>query len=298
MAIYVMNKKVNEIKESRSLTIDGIKALDVSIVEVEALDNFNNSFLFNSSYEYPIPEPPNSEVDYDPAIQDLINLYYMEISLETGATFTHPDLDTYATPNSINSYNKTTWDELLSNALKTNGDGIFYPFVAGADVSSSLENAGIAPNQVGDIIASVENKIDKVPTATENRIAIFNNDGGIKPHEKTIEEIVIESIGLENATQLEAETGLTNGVAGNEPISRLWSPEKINTAVQKLGHYTHNQDAASKLWVINHNLGKFPSVTTIENTNNQETLGKVIYNSIDEVQVEFSVEVMGTAYLN
>lgn len=285
MAIYTMNNKANEIKESRSLTIDGVLALERSIAEAQAQDDFNNSFLFNSSFSL------DSE-EYNPAIQDLISLYYAEINLENGATFTHPALDEYADP-AVSNYTEAEWENILNNALSPNGDGYFYPFTSSTD--QSLSNAGINPSALGSVI---NNKVDKVPTATENKIAIFNNDGGIKPHEKTVEEIVIESIGLENATQLEAETGLTNGVAGNEPISRLWSPEKINTAVQKLGHYTHNQDAASEIWVINHSLGKFPSVTTIETTNNEVIKGKVTYNNINEVKVEFSIAVTGIAYLN
>lgn len=275
MAVYEMKNKINEMKEDRSITIDSIIALEKSIEEMTNLDDFNNSYLF-------------SEGGDPPAIQDLIKLYYEEINIENGTTFTHPTLD---------NYTKVFWEELLDGALVQNGDGIFYPFTPGADVSNSLENAGISSNEMVDMLNDIDNKVDKVPSALENELAIFGANGGIKSSGSTIEQIISEGMGLDDATEIEAETGLTNGIEGEEPVVRLWSPEKINTAIRNLAHYEHNQAVQSDVWTIKHKLGKYPSVTII-NSDNQEVIGKVIYNSISEIEVSFSIEISGTAYLN
>jgi len=63
------------------------------------------------------------------------------------------------------------------------------------------------------------------------------------------------------------------------------------------GFYTHNQIAASSAWVINHLLGKYPSVT-IEDSAGNVVVGDVRYESIDRVVVNFSCAFSGTAHLN
>lgn len=62
-------------------------------------------------------------------------------------------------------------------------------------------------------------------------------------------------------------------------------------------NYTHIQIAATTLWSVIHNLGKFPSVTVIDSGDN-EVIGDVLYLSNNSLEISFTVPFSGTAYLN
>lgn len=279
--LYVLNNKTNDIKDSRSLSLNGLVALENNILEAKIKDDFNNSFLFN----------PTFNVDsgkYDPAIQDLIVLYLKEINLENGSDFTHPELEYYT---------REYWEALFEKALSETGDGIFYPYVPGADVSEAFKEQGVNPSEAGSILSSVSDKMDKVPGSVNNFIPLFDGSGGLKTSDKTIEALISDKIDVLEATELEAETGYTNGIEGSEEVSKTWSPEKIKLAIKNLSSYEHDQLIASDVWKVEHNLKKFPSVSTVDSSG-EEILGKVIYIDEGEVQVKFSEEIKGKAYLN
>lgn len=61
--------------------------------------------------------------------------------------------------------------------------------------------------------------------------------------------------------------------------------------------YTHYQDTASNVWVINHNLGKFPSITTLDSAGSN-VLGDILYNSNNTLTLTFSASFSGISYLN
>lgn len=61
--------------------------------------------------------------------------------------------------------------------------------------------------------------------------------------------------------------------------------------------YVHKQILASDLWVINHNLGSYPSVTTVDSTG-REYEGEVSYDNDRRLRVAFSAPFSGEAYLN
>lgn len=61
--------------------------------------------------------------------------------------------------------------------------------------------------------------------------------------------------------------------------------------------YIHTQAIPSDTWTVTHNLGKFPSVTVINETN-EEVIGDVEYPNINNVILRFSGGFSGKAYLN
>ena len=61
--------------------------------------------------------------------------------------------------------------------------------------------------------------------------------------------------------------------------------------------YTHNQAVPSASWVINHNLGRKPSVTVIDSAGD-ECAGLVDYTSSNSLTLTFSAAFSGYAYLN
>jgi hypothetical protein len=67
------------------------------------------------------------------------------------------------------------------------------------------------------------------------------------------------------------------------------------------GTYIHTQAATATVWTINHNLNKYPSVTTVATNINPEGVevkGDVEYLSNITLQVSFKAEINGKAYLN
>tara|TARA_R110002074_G_scaffold267357_1_gene439595 strand:- start:285 stop:521 length:237 start_codon:yes stop_codon:yes gene_type:complete len=66
--------------------------------------------------------------------------------------------------------------------------------------------------------------------------------------------------------------------------------------------YTHNQSTKSYTWVIEHNLGKHPSITVVDSAESV-VHGEVEYNSNNKVTITFSLKgsvhaFSGKAYLN
>tara|TARA_R100000152_G_C6745687_1_gene169301 strand:- start:250 stop:954 length:705 start_codon:yes stop_codon:yes gene_type:complete len=66
--------------------------------------------------------------------------------------------------------------------------------------------------------------------------------------------------------------------------------------------YTHTQTSASDTWTINHNLGKFPSVSIKFSTgadfNNTGALGGVTYTNENTLTINLAAAESGVAYLN
>lgn len=62
-------------------------------------------------------------------------------------------------------------------------------------------------------------------------------------------------------------------------------------------NYVHPQAEASATWTVQHNLNKFPSVTSV-NTNNIEMYGEVVFNDLNSLTINFSAAFSGQAFIN
>lgn len=62
-------------------------------------------------------------------------------------------------------------------------------------------------------------------------------------------------------------------------------------------HYTHKQTVSSSVWVINHYLGKKPSIDAVDNLG-REIKGHVQYINLDTCHVTHSGPISGEAYCN
>jgi len=62
-------------------------------------------------------------------------------------------------------------------------------------------------------------------------------------------------------------------------------------------HYMHIQGSASTVWVIPHNLNKYPSVRVFTGFGD-EVVGDVVYDSVNQVTITFSAVFAGRAFLN
>ena len=62
-------------------------------------------------------------------------------------------------------------------------------------------------------------------------------------------------------------------------------------------NYVHIQDQASATWTVQHDLNKFPSVTSV-NINNIEMYGEVVFNDLNNLTINFSAAFSGKAFIN
>ncbi len=61
--------------------------------------------------------------------------------------------------------------------------------------------------------------------------------------------------------------------------------------------YTHVQSLPSSVWTVAHNLGRYPSITVVDNLGG-ELLADVRYLDDDLAQITHSVPLIGRAYCN
>lgn len=62
-------------------------------------------------------------------------------------------------------------------------------------------------------------------------------------------------------------------------------------------NYVHVQGTSAKIWSVQHNLGKYPSVTIVDYDGN-EVIGSVKHNSVNDLTITFNVLVDGKAFCN
>lgn len=61
--------------------------------------------------------------------------------------------------------------------------------------------------------------------------------------------------------------------------------------------YTHNQETASAVWEVTHNLGKHPAVTVVDSAGT-EVIGEVDYTSSNTCVLRFQAPFNGKAFFN
>lgn len=62
-------------------------------------------------------------------------------------------------------------------------------------------------------------------------------------------------------------------------------------------NFRHAQFVASSKWLIDHNLGKHPSVTIISSSG-ENVIGEVKYINLNQLEINFTQSLAGDAYLN
>lgn len=106
----------------------------------------------------------------------------------------------------------------------------------------------------------------------------------------------------ENAYQLAAELGFIGTEA--DWLASLVGPQGASgpqgppgATIISGSTYTHEQYSPDEVWLINHNLGFFPAVTTVDSANTRIE-GDLVYHDPLTLEVRFSVPIGGRAYLS
>lgn len=88
------------------------------------------------------------------------------------------------------------------------------------------------------------------------------------------------------------------GIGGNVPqhnVDQSSHPDIRALINNKASPYTHIQSTMSNTWVINHNLGKFPSIDTFL-SDGTKVEGNRVNNGLNSSSITFAIAVSGSAY--
>ena len=203
--------------------------------------------------------------------------------------------------------NGTTYD-LSSNRSWSVGTVTSVNLIAGTGVSVSggpITNSGSINivNTAPDQIVALTGAGTAVITGTYPNFTITTNDefdGTVTSVNLTAGTGIsvsggpITGSGSISVTNTAPDQVVSLTGAGTTTISGTY-PNFTITSIDK--NYVHDQQNASSSWVVVHNLNKFASVSIVD-TANDEIIGDVEYNSLNQVTINFSSQVSGKAYIN
>ena len=94
-------------------------------------------------------------------------------------------------------------------------------------------------------------------------------------------------------------TSGAQGIAGSGVTSTDDVTEGVENLYFTVGRvaYQHTQSTTSSSWVITHNLGFYPNIV-VQDSANSIVEGEIVYDSANQVTLNFQAAFSGTAYLS
>ena len=153
--------------------------------------------------------------------------------------------------------------------------------------------AGITTMQVSKKDVSGQNVVAFMDYIVGNNILISEQS-----NISTFGHFAIDSYTINNPDDDFYTLNLTN-IAGNGNLTELlyYDFALFTLPAQGTPTFIFNQGVAATTWNVNHNLGKFPSVTVID-TANTVVNGEYEYIDNNNITLKFSAAFAGKAYLN
>lgn len=150
--------------------------------------------------------------------------------------------------------------------------------------------AGITTMQISGVDVSNQNTIPFMQYLVGNNILISEQNAISNFGHFTIDSYTSNN----NVATLTLTNLFGNGVLD---LDKLYDFAVFTLSSQGAPTFVFTQGAAATQWSIQHNLGKFPSVSVINN-NNVIINGEVKYIDNNNIQLNFSAGFSGKAYLN
>lgn len=113
-----------------------------------------------------------------------------------------------------------------------------------------------------------------------------------KGNEGTIDDFFDSLKGADGNNYIHPDTHSANMIIETEQKQFISLIDKL-----KLSGYIHDQIMSSKIWIVNHTLNKFPSVSVVDSGGNL-VMGDVTYINTSQLKISFNYEFSGKAYLN
>jgi len=197
----------------------------------------------------------------------------------------------YQASASLNSKSTTELKIALSGATTGNTLSMlvygYYDYGAPILTAGDKYYVSTALGEVTDqLYVGTFNIIRYVGTAYDTQTLLFNPDQTYLSEDAT--KINDVSLNFEHV-HVEADVTDLDKYTQAEVDALIASATDIN--------YVHVETPASASWVINHALGKNPSVTVIDGSGNT-VVGAITYTDVNNLTLDFNTAFAGTAYLN
>lgn len=140
--------------------------------------------------------------------------------------------------------------------------------------------------------------LDKIVERLGAKVTVYDY-GTLSPiySDSLLSEYQIEtSIYVQKSTVLDLGAGLI----GNSDFQESVISVDLDFAYIKnyiRDYYVHDQQSASSSWVVTHNMNKFPSVNIVD-TANDDVIGEIRYNNLNQITISLTSATSGKAYLN
>ncbi len=113
-----------------------------------------------------------------------------------------------------------------------------------------------------------------------------------KGNEGTIDDFFNSLKGADGNNYIHPDTHSANMIIETEQKQFISSIDKL-----KLSGYVDDHINSSKIWIVNHPLNKFPSVSIVDSGGNV-VIGDITYINESQLKISFSYEFSGKVYLN
>ena len=219
------------------------------------------------------------------------------------------DKDSWIGTDSVNRKTKQYSAEALSNYLNTNGKVsvggkmvyMFSTLPYGPIGTFSLPNGGAVGVAFSEISSLKMSRLEKSKQNTTAWIEYLVGDQILISSQSDIQafghyRVTSYTVDSENSNFYDI---VLEYLGGNGSLVPDVSYDIVNFVLERTANntFTYPQPGPSSSWTIQHNLGKFPSVTTV-NSNDIEVKGEIEYIDENNLTVTFSAGFSGKAYLN
>jgi len=287
----------------RPVTIDVFQEFDVftpnlSFVDktVYSVSNYNNSSVTRSWVANSVPTGNivGSGVTLD--LKHLNNYYdaYYTATLTSSVNYTH-QVYSWLTIQEVVSANINTYaatppppSDLVDQIhdLKVKWDDAVNKCREEDYAQSQFEIAQTLFKHIVDRVL-VDN-LDNIYEDIKDLVRILNNNQ-IPSYTPTNQPIQSYNVGIF------APGAAWGNISGNIAVQTdLWT---ILEDLRIKTNYIHDQQSASSVWVVQHDMGKYPSVTIVD-SGDDEVIGDVNHESENKLRITFSSPISGKAYLN
>ena len=228
-----------------------------------------------------------------------IKLYPNDTTIQGGDKLVGTDINGNAT--------KNYQVEELAQYFEQSGNALFQYNFAGT-YSTEVINTGEYRYQVNPSAPTIYNwaQITGIAVSRYNR-----NGEDITPMIPVLVNSVVRITDIGTSTSLgyglfrvSSSTSLSSGAAFLLTLVPQGAVSTVGNNIISLapfgsGSFEYVQDfsVAASTWVINHNLGKYPSVSTVDSAGSIIN-GAVTYNDANKITVVFTSATSGKAYLN
>lgn len=96
---------------------------------------------------------------------------------------------------------------------------------------------------------------------------------------------------------LEVNSNVTFIVASGDHVAGWVFREIYSSTSDGDKTFIYDQNTSSDVWVVEHNMGKSPSVT-VHDSAGSEIVGRITYDSPTKITIRFSAAFKGAVYLN